>query len=231
MTLSYPIKTIKYGTITMLIDKNSLPLIESLPTNSKGKRLTVSYYKNNIAQEPTITDKGIFTGSFYVFTYNKKAIHRLITNCPDDMVVDHINHNTLDNTLANLKVCTAKQNKQNSLKAYTDTRTLSRQQIKQILLNPQNLTYRQLAAKYNVSNCLISDIKRGKVYTDVEPKIPRTTNKNRKQLPLFLKQQFKKQLLDPNRTVSVRQLAKNYGIPSSSAFLIKAGKKWKNVVV
>ncbi len=40
-------------------------------------------------------------------------MHRLILNAPSDMQVDHINHNGLDNTRANLRVCTHAQNQHN----------------------------------------------------------------------------------------------------------------------
>lgn len=40
-------------------------------------------------------------------------LHRFITNCPREKVVDHINHNTLDNRKANLKICTRFENQQN----------------------------------------------------------------------------------------------------------------------
>lgn len=37
-------------------------------------------------------------------------LHRFIMNCPDDMIVDHINGNGLDNRKSNLRVCTQKIN-------------------------------------------------------------------------------------------------------------------------
>ena len=37
-------------------------------------------------------------------------MHRLVTNCPADMLVDHANHNTLDNQRSNLRICTETQN-------------------------------------------------------------------------------------------------------------------------
>ena len=40
-------------------------------------------------------------------------LHRFVTNCPDEMVVDHLNHNKLDNRLSNLRICTQKENMEN----------------------------------------------------------------------------------------------------------------------
>lgn len=49
------------------------------------------------------------------YAHNSKSgfMHRLITKCPPDMVVDHINHDTLDNRYMNLRVCTRQQNQMN----------------------------------------------------------------------------------------------------------------------
>lgn len=40
-------------------------------------------------------------------------MHRLISGCPRGKVVDHINHDTLDNRRANLRICTQSENLRN----------------------------------------------------------------------------------------------------------------------
>jgi hypothetical protein len=47
---------------------------------------------------------------------NGKSVmmHRVIMNPPSNMVIDHINGNGLDNRKANLRICTATQNKANN---------------------------------------------------------------------------------------------------------------------
>lgn len=51
------------------------------------------------------------------YPFNSKlniSLHRFIKNPPNDMVVDHINRNTLDNRRSNLRVCTHTENVRNS---------------------------------------------------------------------------------------------------------------------
>lgn len=84
----------KYGIITTFIDVDD---VEKL----RGHSWFITDYKNK-----TISTK-----------INKKNIklHRFITNCPNGMVVDHINHNRLDNRKRNLRICTVKENNNNLL--------------------------------------------------------------------------------------------------------------------
>ena len=54
---------------------------------------------------------------------SKILLHRLIMNCPDDMVVDHINHDIFDNRRSNLRIVTMKENCQNRNPINNKTRT------------------------------------------------------------------------------------------------------------
>ena len=106
---------------------------------------------------------------------DRKYIHRIIMNAPKGMVVDHINHNTLDNRKSNLRVVTNSENLRNSYNAATDSQKLSQKQVEEILLS--NESNKKLAAKFNVSNALISNVRTGICYANYCPNIIRVKNK------------------------------------------------------
>lgn len=57
---------------------------------------------------------------FYIRCGNT-ALHRIVTDCPEGLVVDHLNHCLRDNRKINLKVCTQLENIQNQKKRITNT--------------------------------------------------------------------------------------------------------------
>ena len=72
--------------------------------------------KNDI--ERVLQYKWSVISSGYIAAYeNRKVIllHRFLTECPNDKVVDHINHNKKDNRRRNLRIITQKENCYNKI--------------------------------------------------------------------------------------------------------------------
>lgn len=105
------------GTVIIYLDRNNHERLETIvdkesfiKISSLSAKWYANYSKNN--------------RSFYVHTKIKNEdgisrliqLHRYITDCPEGMVVDHINMNTLDNRKENLRIVTDMENKQNTRK-------------------------------------------------------------------------------------------------------------------
>lgn len=83
--------------------------------NNKHEKVGIFYIDADMVEK--IKDiKWSYINSGYIAGYKKGKcilLHRFITDCPEGLVVDHINHNKLDNRISNLRVCTQKQNMEN----------------------------------------------------------------------------------------------------------------------
>lgn len=96
------IKSKKHGEIKFLIDDEDYDKI-------KMYTWTLNYQ--------------VSVGNFYIVAAKMKKrkmyyyrLHRLIMDCPNNLSVDHINHNTLDNRKCNLRICTQSENSRNTRK-------------------------------------------------------------------------------------------------------------------
>ena len=70
---------------TILVDESVLPLVNQIKWSTHEYAPGLKY---------ATTTRG----------NNTVYMHRLLTSCPDGLVVDHINHNGLDNRIANLRI-------------------------------------------------------------------------------------------------------------------------------
>ena len=95
--MEYIVNSPKYGEFKVLLDDD----YNNLVTNSLNVYVK---YHNKI--------KGFYA---YISTkpHNQQPLHKYLMNYPKGLVVDHINHNTLDNRRCNLRVVTDTINKMN----------------------------------------------------------------------------------------------------------------------
>lgn len=92
--------------IQTLIDTDSLKLLMNIPVT------WVCNHNYVVAAQPGNHSKQL-------------RLHRILTNAPNDKVVDHINHNTLDNRLCNLRIATISENALNKKPTICKNRWIS----------------------------------------------------------------------------------------------------------
>ena len=92
-----------YGSFETVVSLSELPRLQDF----KGRW--------GIKHDDRIPDRFYVRSGISKSADVKKVLshHRWLTNAPDDLVVDHINHNTLDNTNSNLRLIYQYQNLQN----------------------------------------------------------------------------------------------------------------------
>lgn len=96
MTREIRLKPYKYGKVALVDDED----FEWLS-------------KYNWQYQPKKHGDRVIAEIFGLGKRTKVYMHRLVTDCPTDMLVDHANHNTLDNRKSNLRICTGTQNQGN----------------------------------------------------------------------------------------------------------------------
>ncbi len=80
------IESFKYGSFTVLIDKEDIEKIKLYNWSINNKKC------------------GCYVETYNIKTSQKMYLHRFITNAPENKVVDHINRITLDNRKENLRI-------------------------------------------------------------------------------------------------------------------------------
>lgn len=137
-------------------------------------KIDESDYKKFVQNRKIYVSK-MCNDKFYLIRDDKQYLHRLIMGfIPKDLVVDHINGDTLDNQKSNLRLVSRSLNSKN-----TEKRKFKGEDIFEILISP--LSNKKLALKFNCSSCLISKIRTGILYDKFFPEILRSENIKRRQ--------------------------------------------------
>ena len=114
------IETKKYGIIGYTIDDEDYKLLEGWKISvirMQGKYYYIQLYKNG----------------------KKQYLHRLIMGNPKGLVIDHINHNTLDNRKCNLRAVTPAENYYNMEEYCEKNRKLTEDNIRYILNSEKSI--------------------------------------------------------------------------------------------
>lgn len=166
-------------------------------------------------------------------------IHRLVAQAfipnPDGKPqVNHINGIKADNRAENLEWVTPSENSrhavatglQSALQGEEHSNAkLTNEQVRYVRENPDNLSGRELARRFNVNPQTISDVQRGKKYRNVGGAIRTRRPPDPHQVPNEAREEIRREYKPNVRGYDCRALAKKYGISSSVVWnIIHEGK-------
>jgi len=144
------IKNNKYGNYDCLIDLDDVEKIKEFYWNIRYDKRHPNHtgYIESVIRVNRTSNKRIH-------------LHRLVMNCPDDKIIDHINGNTLDNRKNNLRICTQNYNGKN------------RQFAKNIYYSKRDKRYIvcfHIDGKYKYL-CFTRDLKEAETYASIGRKL------------------------------------------------------------
>lgn len=165
-----------------LLSNNELPNIRENKYYASSDGNIYTIYPNNriIKMKPYISNRGYEVLRF-VTSENcdkstiKSSVHRLILKAfkgapeNDTMQCNHINGKKLDNNISNLEWTTPQENTVHSFKTNLHKRKMDKETVLGIaeeLVNNMDITYKELAEKFNVSLEDVRSIRRG-FYRDI----------------------------------------------------------------
>ena len=108
-----------HGTHTMLFDEEDRELVESHKWRVYLDHNT--YYATTHIPHPDGGWSKPRPGGYKRRRRTTRPLHRLLMDPPKGMVIDHINHNGLDNRRENLRICTRAENSRNRGKQKNNT--------------------------------------------------------------------------------------------------------------
>jgi len=111
---------VRGNTVVILIKKKTGEIIEALIDIDDLEKLKTigSLYVHHGRSTPYVAYRSHENGK-----YVQKLLHRFLLDDPPNKVVDHINHNGLDNTRRNLRAIKSSENMQNLKGAYITSKS------------------------------------------------------------------------------------------------------------
>ena len=162
------------------------------------------------------------------FLSHRLVAKAFIPNPENKPEVNHINGDKADNRADNLEWVTRAENLSHAFAMGLSARgedshnaKLTNEQVRFIRENPKNLTGKQLAKLFRVSQTTISRVKRGIAYLNAGGETQKAKNQR---IPNNIREQIKRDYIPRSFGHGCRTLSKKYGVTSATVWRIVHGK-------